>query len=84
MRMAAIDLMIKFKNALADALRCYLEPYFDNEDELFVDTRAARRRRRPRPQDRPRHVRERRHDPDLHAQVRVASLYPPRARQPCS
>jgi hypothetical protein len=21
-----------------DALRCYLEPYFDNEDELFVDT----------------------------------------------
>jgi hypothetical protein len=31
------DLMIKFKSALADALRCYLEPYFDNEDELFID-----------------------------------------------
>lgn len=32
------DLMKRFKTALADALRCYLEPYFDNEDELFVDT----------------------------------------------
>jgi hypothetical protein len=32
------DLMNKFKSALADALRCYLEPYFDNEDELFIDT----------------------------------------------
>jgi hypothetical protein len=31
------DLMIRFKTALADALRCYLEPYFDDEDELFVD-----------------------------------------------
>ena len=31
------DLMIRFKTALADALRCYLEPYFDHEDELFVD-----------------------------------------------
>ena len=31
-------LMQRFKSALADALRCYLEPYFDNEDELFVDT----------------------------------------------
>jgi hypothetical protein len=30
--------MNKFKTALADALRCYLEPYFDNEDELFIDT----------------------------------------------
>src|SRR5690606_31304486 len=29
-------LMQRFKSALADALRCYLEPYFDNEDELFV------------------------------------------------
>jgi hypothetical protein len=32
------DLMNRFKSALADALRCYLEPYFDNEDELFIDT----------------------------------------------
>ncbi|MDB5918575.1 MAG: domain containing protein [Massilia sp.] len=31
------DLMTKFKTSLADALRCYLEPYFDHEDELFVD-----------------------------------------------
>jgi hypothetical protein len=31
------DLMTRFKTALADALRCYLEPYFDNEDELFID-----------------------------------------------
>ncbi len=31
-------LMNKFKTALADAVRCYLEPYFDNEDELFIDT----------------------------------------------
>lgn len=31
-------LMNKFKTALADAIRCYLEPYFDNEDELFIDT----------------------------------------------
>jgi len=31
------DLMIRFKTALADALRCYLEPYFDHEEELFVD-----------------------------------------------
>jgi hypothetical protein len=30
--------MQRFKTTLADALRCYLEPYFDNEDELFVDT----------------------------------------------
>jgi hypothetical protein len=32
------ELMNKFKCALADAIRCYLEPYFDNEDELFIDT----------------------------------------------
>jgi hypothetical protein len=32
------ELMNKFKTSLADALRCYLEPYFDNEDELFIDT----------------------------------------------
>ncbi|WP_296945173.1 toll/interleukin-1 receptor domain-containing protein [uncultured Massilia sp.] len=32
------ELMQRFKTTLADALRCYLEPYFDNEDELFVDT----------------------------------------------
>lgn len=32
------DLMNRFKTTLADALRCYLEPYFDNEDELFVDS----------------------------------------------
>ena len=31
-------LMNRFKTALADAMRCYLEPYFDNEDELFIDT----------------------------------------------
>jgi hypothetical protein len=31
------ELMQRFKATLADALRCYLEPYFDNEDELFVD-----------------------------------------------
>ncbi|MES2299789.1 MAG: TIR domain-containing protein [Pseudomonadota bacterium] len=30
--------MSKFKNELADALRCYLEPHFDTETELFVDT----------------------------------------------
>jgi hypothetical protein len=32
------ELMNTFKDALADAIRCYLEPYFDNEDELFIDT----------------------------------------------
>ena len=32
------ELMQRFKATLADALRCYLEPYFDDEDELFVDT----------------------------------------------
>lgn len=32
------ELMQRFKATLAGALRCYLEPYFDNEDELFVDT----------------------------------------------
>jgi hypothetical protein len=32
------ELMRRFKTTLADALRCYLEPYFDNEDELFIDT----------------------------------------------
>lgn len=31
------DLMTRFKTSLADALRCYLEPHFDREDELFVD-----------------------------------------------
>ncbi|MCE3604603.1 toll/interleukin-1 receptor domain-containing protein [Massilia sp. P8910] len=31
-------LMNTFKIALSDAIRCYLEPYFDNEDELFIDT----------------------------------------------
>jgi hypothetical protein len=30
--------MIKFKNDLAEALKCYLEPHFDNESELFIDT----------------------------------------------
>jgi hypothetical protein len=30
--------MSKFKNDLADALRCYLEPHFDRESELFIDT----------------------------------------------
>src|SRR4051812_29568101 len=32
------SLMQHFKAALVDALQCYLEPYFDNEEELFVDT----------------------------------------------
>ncbi|WP_036168843.1 toll/interleukin-1 receptor domain-containing protein [Massilia sp. 9096] len=32
------ELMQRFKATLADALRCYLEPYFDDENELFVDT----------------------------------------------
>jgi hypothetical protein len=32
------ELMQRFKATLADALRCYLEPYFDNEHELFIDT----------------------------------------------
>lgn len=32
------ELMNKFKTALSDAIRCYLEPYFDNENELFIDT----------------------------------------------
>ena len=31
-------LMNKFKGELAEAIRCYLEPHFDNEDELFIDT----------------------------------------------
>ena len=31
-------LMNTFKMALSDAIRCYLEPYFDTEDELFIDT----------------------------------------------
>lgn len=30
-------LMDIFKTSLADALRCYLEPHFDREEELFVD-----------------------------------------------
>ena len=29
--------MIRFKTALADALRCDLEPYFNDENALFVD-----------------------------------------------
>lgn len=32
------ELMQRFKATLAEALRCYLEPYFDDESELFVDT----------------------------------------------
>lgn len=32
------ELMNKFKSALSEAIRCYLEPYFDSEDELFIDT----------------------------------------------
>lgn len=31
-------LMKQFKASLVDALRCYLEPYFDHEDELFIDS----------------------------------------------
>jgi hypothetical protein len=30
--------MSKFKNDLIDALKCYLEPHFDTESELFVDS----------------------------------------------
>ncbi|MBA5689001.1 tetratricopeptide repeat protein [Rugamonas apoptosis] len=30
--------MSKFKNDLAEALKCYLEPHFDSEKELFVDS----------------------------------------------
>ena len=67
------ELMNRFKTALADAMRCYLEPYFDNEDELFIDTEQLgggddidRKIARA-------HVRERVHDHDLHAQVRGAS-----------
>jgi hypothetical protein len=30
--------MSKFKNDLIDALKCYLEPHFDTEKELFVDS----------------------------------------------
>jgi hypothetical protein len=30
--------MTKFKDDLADAMRCYLEPQLDNETELFVDS----------------------------------------------
>ena len=32
------DLMQGFKNTLVDALQCYLEPHFDTEDELFIDS----------------------------------------------
>lgn len=32
------ELMQRFKLALTEALRCYLEPHFDHEEELFVDT----------------------------------------------
>lgn len=30
--------MSRFKSDLIEALACYLEPHFDNEDELFVDS----------------------------------------------
>ncbi|MBY0556742.1 MAG: toll/interleukin-1 receptor domain-containing protein [Burkholderiaceae bacterium] len=30
--------MSRFKNDLIEALACYLEPHFDNEEELFVDS----------------------------------------------
>ena len=30
--------MGKFKNDLVDALKCYLEPHLDHENELFVDS----------------------------------------------
>jgi hypothetical protein len=32
------EYMSRFKNDLVDALTCYLEPHFDNEKELFVDS----------------------------------------------
>ncbi|MES2148719.1 MAG: toll/interleukin-1 receptor domain-containing protein [Pseudomonadota bacterium] len=32
------ELMNRFKTMLSEAIRCYLEPYLDNEDELFIDT----------------------------------------------
>jgi hypothetical protein len=31
------SLMNRFREDFADALRCYLEPHFDNEQELFID-----------------------------------------------
>jgi hypothetical protein len=31
-------LMNKFKDELAEAIRCYLEPHLDDEDELFIDS----------------------------------------------
>jgi hypothetical protein len=30
--------MRKFKDDLVEAMKCYLEPHFDNENELFVDS----------------------------------------------
>ena len=30
--------MSHFKDDLVEALKCYLEPHFDNETELFVDS----------------------------------------------
>lgn len=30
--------MKKFKDDLVEAMKCYLEPHFDSEDELFVDS----------------------------------------------
>ena len=32
------ELMNTFKSTLSAAIRCYLEPYLDNEDELFIDS----------------------------------------------
>lgn len=32
------ELMNTFKRTLSEAIRCYLEPYLDDEDELFIDT----------------------------------------------
>ena len=35
--------MSKFKNDLVEALQCYLEPHFDTEKELFVDSEQLKR-----------------------------------------
>lgn len=32
------ELMNTFKRTLSEAIRCYLEPHFGNEDELFIDS----------------------------------------------
>ena len=38
--------MRKFKDDLVEAMKCYLEPHFDNENELFVEIGRASCRER--------------------------------------